>query len=119
MAGNTLSMGNFDEFNCLLIGCCIGLANLKSISNSGNSTTFLDDIFTNIEPFFGKSLTIKDVSFVKQEFESVFTLLIDLFNFINDKRSVMDDESLIVRLSMLIDMCRRCQKFDYIEILNE
>ena len=105
MAGSALSMGNFDEFNCLLIGCCIALA--QSIGNINNDTTFLDGIFANIQPFFGKSLTSKDVSFVKEEFKLILTLLIELLNFGNDKdtnnkASVKDNESLIVRLAMLL-----------------
>ena len=106
MAGNTLSMGNFDEFNCLLIGCCIAMA--KSSENN-DGTTFLDGIFTNIQPFFGKAWTRKDISFAKEEINSILALLIDVLNFSNgsngsdgSKSQSLDDESLMIRLAMIL-----------------
>ena len=107
-AGNTLTMGNFDKFNCLLIGCCIAMA--KSIENKNKTTTttttFLDAIFANIQPFFGKAWTRKDISLAKEEIDSVLALLIDVLNFTNgsngSKSQSLDDESLIIRLAMIL-----------------
>ena len=85
----------------------------KSIHDDNKDTTFLDGIFTNVNPSFGKAWTSKDMSFVKQEIDSVLALLIDLLNFTNGKNNKkrVDDESLMVRLAMILCIIKQCDTF--------
>ena len=93
---NTLAMGNFDEFSCLLSGSCVGLSTIDG--DIGNNS-FLDQVLSNVATFFGKSYSKADISFAKQEIENVLPLLINLLNWKKEKKgnnkNLENNESLL------------------------